>query len=133
MMTASVLLALFIYLNPPEVQPKTLDQNKIENLVNEWRGTHDYPQFIEDPRLCTYAAERAEEIKIDWSHDKFLEDSCNVGFNTCGENLAKGYTTEEQVLEAWLDSPKHRENLEKDFKYMCIECKDGYCAQQFGK
>lgn len=111
-----------------------IDSNKLQSLVNQWRKTNDYPQYIKSPGLCNYARERLEEIKTDWSHDQFMSDSCNkTPFNYCGENLSRGYLYEEQTLQAWLDSPTHRENIEKDFVYMCVECKDGYCSQQFGK
>ena len=54
-----------------------------------------------------------------------------------GENLAKGYSTAEDVVKAWIASPTHKENImDKDFTsgaiaiYVC----DGvwYWSQEFG-
>ena len=37
----------------------------------------------------------------------------NTGYNYtyAGENLARGYSTSQDVVNAWMDSPSHRENL----------------------
>ncbi len=37
-----------------------------------------------------------------------------VTYSRAGENIAWGQTTGRAVLEAWLDSPGHRENIERD-------------------
>jgi uncharacterized protein YkwD len=37
---------------------------------------------------------------------------CGFRGNTWGENIAWGYTTAQSVVDAWLDSPGHRANIE---------------------
>ena len=34
-----------------------------------------------------------------------------ISYKKAGENIAKGQTTPEQVVQAWMDSPGHRENI----------------------
>ena len=116
----------------PRPTPKSISEAKLEDLVHEWRVENGYTELIHNEYLCAYAKERVEEVKTDWSHDQFMEDKCSkVPFYWCGENLAMGYLDEEFALRAWLNSPTHKENIEKPYKETCIECSDGYCAQIF--
>ena len=42
-------------------------------------------------------------------------------FNAVGENIAKGQTSPEEVMEAWMNSPGHRANiLSEDFHFIGI-------------
>lgn len=105
------------------------------DLVNKYRNERGLKSQYPIKDLCIYAYERAYETQADWSHDQFLDDHCSKtpGFDFCAENLSKGYVTEEDTLNAWDLSPKHQENLVADYTFMCIECVNGYCAQEFGK
>jgi uncharacterized protein YkwD len=38
----------------------------------------------------------------------------NVDWTAVGENIASGYSTPQDVFEAWMASPKHRANIESD-------------------
>lgn len=38
----------------------------------------------------------------------------NVDWSVVGENIAAGYSTPQDVFEAWMASPKHRANIESD-------------------
>lgn len=54
-----------------------------------------------------------------------------------GENLAKGYETAEDVVNAWMESPDHRKNiLSNNFTTMAVSVviKDNkkYFTQEFG-
>ncbi|MFE1500687.1 CAP domain-containing protein, partial [Streptomyces albidoflavus] len=57
-------------------------------------------------------------------------------WSTYGENIAKGQSTPEQVMEAWMNSPGHRANiLNCDFKEIGVGIHtDGgpYWTQVFG-
>ena len=53
------------------------------------------------------------------SHDNFYTRSgylkSNVGAERVSENVAYGYSSAESVVNAWLKSEAHKENLEGDF------------------
>jgi len=53
------------------------------------------------------------------SHDNFYVRSnylkANAGAKVVSENVAYGYTYAESVVNAWLKSPSHKENIEGDF------------------
>lgn len=53
------------------------------------------------------------------SHDNFYQRKTylinNAGANKVSENVAYGFTTAQSVVNAWLNSPGHRENIEGDF------------------
>ena len=44
-----------------------------------------------------------------------------------GENLAKGYKTEQSIIDAWENSPEHKAvMINKDFKYGCVASNGQY-------
>ncbi|GGG49912.1 CAP domain-containing protein [Bizionia arctica] len=53
------------------------------------------------------------------SHDNFFQRKNylinNAGANAVSENVAYGFTSAESVVNAWLNSPGHKENIEGDF------------------
>jgi uncharacterized protein YkwD len=62
--------------------------------------------------------------KKDISHDLF-DDRANRLFseenaNGVGENVAYGQRSAQAVMEAWLNSPGHRNNIEGDFTHIGI-------------
>ena len=108
-------------------QVKVINPEVLLNVVNEWRVENGYSAYQVDQRLCDMGFERLEQIPSDWSHDQF-EPTLNKhfnGYNFFGENLARGYSYEADVLSAWLDSPTHRDNLEARVPLTCIVT-DGY-------
>lgn len=40
--------------------------------------------------------------------------TAGITYSTAGENIAYGYQTAEAVVAAWLDSPGHRANIERE-------------------
>lgn len=54
-------------------------------------------------------------------------DEQNYNYRYAGENLAKGYTSIESMIQAWLNSPSHRDNiLSSDF----VETGIGYAYKE---
>jgi uncharacterized protein YkwD len=50
-----------------------------------------------------------------------------------GENIARGQTTPEQVMNDWMNSEHHRENiLSKDFREIGVGISGTYWVQDFG-
>ena len=62
-----------------------------------------------------------EQNKI--SHDNFSERATilgNEGAQAVGENVAFGYNDAEEVVNAWINSPSHRDTLEGNYTHVGI-------------
>ena len=89
---------------------------------------------------------RARELEESYSHTRPSGENCKTVFGEFetdlrfwGENAAKGNRTPEAVVEAWMDSQGHRENLlREDAGYLGVgvwQDEDGilYWVQLFAK
>lgn len=100
-------------------------------LINEVREREGLPPFeTGDEALENAASTRLYEIAEDFSHTRpdgrdnrtALEEN-DVKYLSCGENLAEGQYTAEQVVYDWLNSPTHREIiLDSNFTHASIIC-----------
>lgn len=61
------------------------------------------------------------------NHDDFVARSENIinllGAKTVGENIAYNYSSPQAALNAWLNSPSHKENIVGDFTHFGIAIK----------
>lgn len=117
---------------PPAI---SLNSSKLWALVQNWRIKQGFSAYIENDTLCQLASKRLTQVKKDWSHDQFLPTGAQfVDYNKyrIGENLAKEYFTESQLLTSWLKSPSHRFNLDDSFTHSCIKTEGTYAVQIFG-
>ena len=78
--------------------------------------------------LMEAAEIRAKELTQSFSHTRPDGTDCftavKIPYRRIGENVAAGQPTPKDVVEAWMDSPGHRENiLDPRFGQMGI----GYC------
>lgn len=115
------------------VPPQPIDEMELLSVVNNWRINQGKTEYYSDPTLCEYADLRVEQIKSDWSHDGFYAMQKDGSFSLLGENLSRYDYSPEYVFGEWLNSPEHRQNLERDFTHSCIRCEDNYCAHIFAK
>jgi uncharacterized protein YkwD len=122
-------------------KPIVLDGGRLFNLVNAYRAKNGLKQMIWFHPLCEYSKERSSEIKTDFEHDQFLADSqSGLLWKYCpdcslaGENLAEGYYSEEAILQAWINSPTHKDNLDGDWDIACSYFyKNNYVSLVFGR
>ncbi len=101
---------------------------EVVDLVNKERTKAglDELEIIED--LCYAAQWRAEELPEELDHVRpdgsewiTILDDCEIPYGIAGENIAYGYKTPSAVVEAWMNSTQHRENiLEEDFWYIGV-------------
>ena len=110
------------------------------NLVNDERSRAGLQPLAWDPNLEGTSDVRARECTQEFSHTRpngspwYTVNSEIMG----GENLAFGYNDARSVLDGWMNSPTHRENiLFPDFTKISISiyrADDGtvYWAQEFG-
>lgn len=95
--------------------------NEVLRLVNAERAKEGVEPLVLDEALCNAGNMRA--IEMDYSgyfshkrpndHSCFeVYDICNVEWwNACGENIAAGQATPEDVMKSWLGSSGHKANI----------------------
>ncbi len=111
--------------------PTSLNADVLTKDVNDWRVKNGYQPFIQDQRLCNLANERLPEVKIDYSHKRFWDHTNEFTYIKLGENLGEDWTNEQQLLNAWLQSPEHLANLQYPYTYSCIVTDGSFAVEEF--
>lgn len=148
------LIAVLVVLSLPLrvfVMPDVLaqEQKQIVALTNVMRTDLGVNELIVRPMLEKSAQAKADDMVVNeyFSHTspegltvrEFLRQA-GYRYSTAGENLAMGFSTAEQVIEAWKNSPTHYANLiDKDFIDLGVGLSGGvyagepvvYVAQHF--
>lgn len=89
-----------------------LDPYKIYAGVNAYRTRQGLPELVYDPSMCPFSSKRLAQSVQNWSHDGFVpEAKASLNYVYLGENLARGQTSEQQVVNEWIKSPTHNKNL----------------------
>ncbi len=111
----------FIYLEELQRGGPDLEREIVFNLINSQRGVHGLAYLEEDDLLHKAALDKAKDmIERDYfSHDDLegrrigdILEEMGYLYLYSGENLAKGnFRTEADVVEGWMNSPGHRENI----------------------
>ena len=112
--------------NTDDINSETRIEEEILVLINAHRAANNLSELQTNTTAYELAVDH-NLYMIDQgaiSHDNFSsrssalqdeEDAINVG-----ENVASGYNDAESVVNAWLNSTGHRENIEKNFTYTGI-------------
>lgn len=81
--------------------------------INEIRAEYGLRPYLWNDRLAQDASIRCIEVMTNWSHTRpdgsdwwTLDPECMYG-----EILAKGYRSAETVVNAWMDSATHKEEI----------------------
>lgn len=108
------------------------------NLINNYRQENGLDILIWDDTLYEYAKIRAKEASQCWSHirpDGTSWKEMDPG-TFQGENLAKGYDTAQDAVNAWIASQGHKENILRNFTRTAVcfyEAENGwFWCQTFG-
>lgn len=118
-----------------EVTPypeKSLDAQKVFELINQHRQKIGLPIFQKDENLCQIAQSREPELY----NEIFVTGNMHSGLYNRNlpfwvtENLKYG-GTEEQTINWWLGSPIHRSAIEGNYTYSCGACFGATCVQLF--
>jgi hypothetical protein len=90
------------------------------NLTNEERQKEGLPLLVMNTQLTQAAQLKAKDMfaKDYWAHNSpngtmpwdFIKQA-GYDYQYAGENLARGFTTSNDVVTAWMNSPEHRENM----------------------
>lgn len=107
--------------------------------VNKIRAEYGLHELFWDDTLASSAETRAKEASACWSHYRPNGTKYTTVCPTRleGENLAKHYFNTDDVINAWMNSSGHRENLLREqfvgVGIACYKTDDGGCfwAQSF--
>jgi uncharacterized protein YkwD len=117
------------------VSASSINTSNIISLTNVERSATGLNTLNNNSQLAKAAMEKAENMFEEQYWDHFGPNGetpwqfiIAAGYNYvyAGENLAKGFRTAEGVVEAWMASPTHRENiLSKNYKDIGVAVKEG--------
>lgn len=128
-------VALFLQIGLGGEQSAAVVESEIVALTNTERTDNNVPQLTENPVLDEAAQARAEDMakKGYFSHtapDGSLPwvwfDKFGYDYHYAGENLAVRFSDSGEVVNAWMASPTHRENIVKsDYTEIGVGVADG--------
>jgi len=88
--------------------------------MNEHRARHELAPLSTEVRLTSAAKDRMRDMEDlgYWAHESpegrspfFWVRYRAYRFTMVGENLARGYETASLLVDSWMDSPGHRNNI----------------------
>lgn len=92
----------------------------VVTLVNEIRNDYGLNQLSENPDLAQVAQMKAEDMQ----NNKYFDHQSptygspfdmmkkfGISYMSAGENIAKGQSTPEEVVNSWMNSEGHKENI----------------------
>lgn len=100
--------------------------------INDFRAGKGLPAFTTDGYTCAFAVTRAAEIVGNFSHEGFRNRIDNKtlpypSFTGISENIAMN-SDPNAVVQGWIDSPGHNENLSKPHAHACVAKNGNYYA-----
>ena len=154
-LSIKAILFLFVILLPARafLMPDILsvEESKVIMLTNEFRSSQNLNKLSENPKLAVSALNKAKDMvnREYFGHlnpegirlENLLRD-IDYKYVYAGENLAVGYFDAHSVIEAWKESPSHRENLlDKDYLEIGVGIVNGeylglpniFTVQHFGR
>lgn len=123
--------------NYPSVLGVSVDisAQKLLLLTNEQRVKNNLSPLTLNSKLSLAAAKKAEDMfrQNYWAHNSpdgktpwFFVRGAGYNYIYAGENLARGFDTSDDVVGAWMASPKHKENiLSENFKEVGFSVQKG--------
>lgn len=122
-------------------------ERRVVELTNAERARNGLPPLKLVSALSNAARHHAADMAMDNYFDHGTYDRVNDELNfTCdtwerirsfypgprAENIAAGYRTPEDVVQAWIDSPGHYRNIMSDVREIGVGFYDFYWVQDFG-
>jgi uncharacterized protein YkwD len=129
---------------PPQQPGNKTPEQAVLELVNDARSAKGCKALVIDDRITTAAQAHSTDMATQnyFSHTSKDGRTFDVRMKEAGyprpggENIAKGYTTPEQVMQGWMNSTGHRENIENcSFTTMGLglDTRGNYWTQNFGR
>jgi len=117
------IIAIFATIASLAIRPATASEISAQTLfelTNQVRVSQGLPTLDFSDRLEKAALAKAEDMVETGYFDHFgpagqtpwqFMEQANYHYDYGGENLAIGFTSSQEIIQAWLDSPTHRQNL----------------------
>lgn len=125
-----ILALLFVplFLSPQNVPTAVEMESEAFILINNIRAENGLNKLVWDDDLYVSAVVRCKEGAVLFEHTRPAGQAYGSAFvNQCGysgENMARGQTSPEQVVEDWMDSETHRALiLDSKFKTAALACR----------
>ncbi|TCK69095.1 cysteine-rich secretory family protein [Winogradskyella wandonensis] len=108
---------------PPQAKPLEIE---VLELINNYRISNGFSALSNNGTVKAVAYTHSDYMRIsnEVSHHNFyvrkqsLQENENA--QVVSENVAFGYTNAQSVVNAWINSPGHRSNIEGDFTHFDI-------------
>jgi uncharacterized protein YkwD len=109
-------------------------QQFIMNAINDYRHQNGLSDVHAEHYTCDFAQTRAQEIVANFNHDGFTKrmESRTLpypGYTQITENIAMTGDYH-QVVQMWINSPGHAENMRKDTPNVCVASSGDYYAYE---
>ena len=131
-------------INIPSTSQLTQDKEKeVARLVNEIRAKNNLDPLTFDWQIARVARYKSQDMSDNgyFSHTSptygspfNMMKNFGISYRTAGENIAKGYLSAASVVDAWMNSPGHRDNiLNPSFTHIGVGFVEsgGYWTQMF--
>jgi len=114
--SAVLVLCMLVFLGHASAQ----SSNLLITFTNQQRTSAGLKPLAKNKELMASAQAKAEDMLTDdyWEH--YAPDNTSpwdfirangYTYEYAGENLAKGFTDDQSVVTAWMQSPAHRKNI----------------------
>src|SRR6266498_517203 len=129
-LTAGLLIIQFAYnihaVGSPQILGYATNMSNVTllNDTNDYRSRQGLPKLSTNDSLTRAAQAKAESMIAGnyWSHTApdgtspwYYFQKVGYQYARAGENLAYGFSTGDQVITAWMNSPEHRDNVLGDY------------------
>ncbi|NDZ93313.1 hypothetical protein G3I13_01880 [Streptomyces sp. SID6673] len=117
------------------------ERNTLERLINEQRQEHDLPALKSNAALRESACAKAGHMNTEDYFDHVAPDGtqpwsffeeAGYGYTHAGENLARNFSDDAELVQAWMDSPTHRENVLGEYEEQGICTVGAYTVEHLG-
>jgi len=121
--------------------PASAYADQVVTLVNQERAKAGLKPLASDPALTAMAMDKAKDM---YNNNYFDHNSPTYGspfdmmrsygirYTYAGENIAKGQRNPQEVMNAWMNSPGHRQNMmSPNFTKIGVAYYNGEWVQEF--
>jgi uncharacterized YkwD family protein/spore coat assembly protein SafA len=121
--------------------PASAYADQVVTLVNQERAKAGLKPLANDPALTAMAMDKAKDM---YNNNYFDHNSPTYGspfdmmrsygirYTYAGENIAKGQRNPQEVMNAWMNSPGHRQNImSPNFTKIGVAYYNGEWVQEF--
>lgn len=118
----------------PMMQNNSGGSNSLLDQINAYRASKGLSAASSDSQTCAFAQTRAGEISSNFTHDGFTNRISShalpyPSFSTVTENIAETSNAGD-VVNMWINSPVHAENMQKDTPFICVAQNGNYFAYE---